>query len=328
MTSRNNRVGSADAKLLWSLAGGRCAFPHKKELARRKSGRLIGHMCHIVGRGKEGPREDPKFPEDKLDKYENLILLCPTHHAVIDSEESRWPVKKLLKCKRDHETWVRQALRWRSKRISEDYHRAYLFILAGPSGVGKDVIQNRVSYQLENRNGSDVYHLQKYTTRQKRADEKPGRPYIHLSQKKFRKLARAGVISCVHTSFDNTYGVDSRFCANAEPGSAILYNIRNLHFLGDVCDRARAAGVEVRTILLAADSDSLYDRINQRTASDEEKWKRSGTARADVALIESASLPPGVDIDHKVQNCDNTALRDAVDSVYGFIVKCLDGASI
>lgn len=40
----------------------------------------IGEIAHIIGSSEYGPRGDGNFPEDKLDDYENLILLCPSCH--------------------------------------------------------------------------------------------------------------------------------------------------------------------------------------------------------------------------------------------------------
>jgi hypothetical protein len=40
--------------------------------------------------------------------YENLILLCPTHHTAVDSESGavRWTAEALRRMKREHEEWI------------------------------------------------------------------------------------------------------------------------------------------------------------------------------------------------------------------------------
>lgn len=46
--------------------------------------------AHIRSKKPNGPRYDPDYPEEKLDSFDNLILLCPTHHGpVVDAEQGR-----------------------------------------------------------------------------------------------------------------------------------------------------------------------------------------------------------------------------------------------
>jgi len=39
-----------------------------------------------------------------------LILLCPTHHTLIDKVEADFPIARLYQLKIDHELWVREKL--------------------------------------------------------------------------------------------------------------------------------------------------------------------------------------------------------------------------
>lgn len=71
---------------------------------------LIGEECHIVARENGGPRGDPSFPKEKRDKYANLILLCATHHKVVDDQVGAYTVAVLHDTKSKHEEWVRSTL--------------------------------------------------------------------------------------------------------------------------------------------------------------------------------------------------------------------------
>lgn len=105
----------SDVKILYGRAAGRCAFPScRREIIleaipdeRRKQ---IGKIAHIIGHSKDGPRGDPNYPEDKLDTYENWILLCPTCHDTVDALDSKHTVTELRQLKADHEAWVRTSL--------------------------------------------------------------------------------------------------------------------------------------------------------------------------------------------------------------------------
>jgi hypothetical protein len=48
--------------------------------------------------------------EIDLDSYDNLILLCKTHHKLVDDQMERFPAQRLRKIKAAHEHWVREAL--------------------------------------------------------------------------------------------------------------------------------------------------------------------------------------------------------------------------
>ncbi len=104
-----------DVKILYGLAAGRCAFPTcRKEVVLESDpvdGRKqIGKIAHIVGHSDSGPRGDAAYPRNKLDTYENWVLLCPTCHDTVDALTSANDVKTLRSLKADHEQWVSQKL--------------------------------------------------------------------------------------------------------------------------------------------------------------------------------------------------------------------------
>jgi hypothetical protein len=66
---------------------------------------VVGEECHIVGRRPDGPRGGEEAVGD-LDRYENLILLCASDHAVIDGQPQTWTVERLRQTKAEHERWV------------------------------------------------------------------------------------------------------------------------------------------------------------------------------------------------------------------------------
>jgi hypothetical protein len=105
-----------DLKLLWGLAAAHCsrcrcavvavATPHDKAA-------ILGEIAHIVahGKGARAPRLDADFPDSDRDKYENLILLCPTCHTEVDKQHATFSVAQLRGLKSEHEAWVRGRLR-------------------------------------------------------------------------------------------------------------------------------------------------------------------------------------------------------------------------
>ncbi len=78
----------------------------------------IGKIAHIIAHSpQEGRRYDPTYPKEKLDTYENWILLCPTCHETVDALDSKYAVEELRKIKNNHENWVAATLAKELPRI-------------------------------------------------------------------------------------------------------------------------------------------------------------------------------------------------------------------
>lgn len=100
-------------KILWGLSGNRCAFPNCNQELRvteGEQGTIVGEECHIMAQSKGGPRFNPDLSNKQIDDYSNLILLCPTHHKIIDDNPETYTVNRLQEMKTQHETMVRRAL--------------------------------------------------------------------------------------------------------------------------------------------------------------------------------------------------------------------------
>src|SRR5699024_4049261 len=63
----------------------------------------------------KGPRHDPSFPSEKLDSYDNLLLLCRTHHKMVDDQEATFTADTLRQMKNNHEDWISNKLKVKHK---------------------------------------------------------------------------------------------------------------------------------------------------------------------------------------------------------------------
>lgn len=91
-------------KKLFSLSGNQCSYTGCNERLFNLEERVfLGEMCHIRAVSATGPRYDPNFPENELDSFENLIVMCPNHHSTIDSNIEKYTVEVLLQMKSEHE---------------------------------------------------------------------------------------------------------------------------------------------------------------------------------------------------------------------------------
>lgn len=114
-------------KALWGKAASRCSFPEcRKELAQSTEDELdhftIGDVSHIISGKESGPRSrlNRDYPLERIDDYNNLILLCKAHHKQVDSDETRYTVEELLSLKRNHENWVRENLNFDQQQQKDD----------------------------------------------------------------------------------------------------------------------------------------------------------------------------------------------------------------
>ena len=100
----------SDIKILWGRAANRCAFPNCRIELTPDGRSVLGEIAHIVAMSTSGPRGNNELSPVDRDDYSNLLLLCPTHHALIDSNPEEWTVDKLKLMKIEHEKWVSSQL--------------------------------------------------------------------------------------------------------------------------------------------------------------------------------------------------------------------------
>lgn len=97
-----------DVKLLWGRAAGICSNPGcRTKLTAVGAGSvsfLTGEMAHQIAQSPRGPRGGAAPGSDE---YDNLLLLCPQCHRMIDkAPEGTFPVEVLKDWKQTHEAWV------------------------------------------------------------------------------------------------------------------------------------------------------------------------------------------------------------------------------
>ncbi|WBB68318.1 ABC-three component system protein [Micromonospora sp. WMMD812] len=102
-------------KVLFALSGGCCAFPGCRMLLVDRRHDVndpvnLTNIAHIRGAADDGPRADPTLSVTARNAYPNLMLLCPTHHKLVDDHPDRYPVEVLVAYKARLEKWVHDRL--------------------------------------------------------------------------------------------------------------------------------------------------------------------------------------------------------------------------
>jgi len=96
---------------LWIAAGGRCEYPGCNKLLGFDDIEQIeinySNMAHIVGAVPGGPRGNSTLSPELATSISNLMLLCPQHNHLIDSDEHKYTVEFLHKRKRLRESAIK-----------------------------------------------------------------------------------------------------------------------------------------------------------------------------------------------------------------------------
>ena len=74
----------------------------------------IAEMAHIISVSDSGPRADSSLTSEQRGHYDNLILLCPTCHTIIDKAEGQYPEKLVLEWKMKHKEKIAVLFGFRS----------------------------------------------------------------------------------------------------------------------------------------------------------------------------------------------------------------------
>ena len=94
-------ISQKDIKKIFALSAGRCNVC-KLQLAEVDI--QMGEMAHIIAKSSSGARGTSENENDN--SYNNLILLCPNHHTIVDQKPNEYPVEKLHEIKKKHEEYV------------------------------------------------------------------------------------------------------------------------------------------------------------------------------------------------------------------------------
>lgn len=86
------RTSEATRQEVFKAAQYRCCFPGC-DVPLPPDG--IGELAHITSITPLGPRFDPKLSDNERNTAKNFVLLCPTHHRLVDSQPDVYDAEQL-----------------------------------------------------------------------------------------------------------------------------------------------------------------------------------------------------------------------------------------
>ena len=104
------KIKIATIKRLYSHSGNECAFPNCKEKFFGNDNTNLSNIGHIEGAEPNSARYNPTSNDEYRRSYENLILLCPNHHKIVDDNPQTYPVENLRVMKNEHEEDIKSKI--------------------------------------------------------------------------------------------------------------------------------------------------------------------------------------------------------------------------
>jgi hypothetical protein len=103
-TKKGRSYPAPDVKFLFAASAGYCAFPDCKQRCVVKRTTLdkhaiIGEIAHIIAHSEDGPRGKANLTDKERDCYDNWVLLCPTHHTLVDKQANSYTAEDLKQWK-------------------------------------------------------------------------------------------------------------------------------------------------------------------------------------------------------------------------------------
>lgn len=171
--SKRVNISESELKILFARSGNLCAFPGCQTPVIAQEGdelKPIAEMAHMIAYGDSGPRADPRLSLEERNKATNLILLCPTHHSIVDKFEYQYNVHVLRQMKQLHEQKVAQSLQQsildsiEKKTTTESLYASFLpvsfvpqFVFSAETPYRRDNIRDLFEYLKANESRDVLY---------------------------------------------------------------------------------------------------------------------------------------------------------------------------
>ena len=162
-----------------------------------------------------------------------------------------------------------------------------LFVISGPSGVGKDTILNQMKKIYPSN-----HYVVTVTTRKKRVNEIDGKDYFFVTNKEFQDMIDSNEFLEWATVYNNNYGVPKNqvFLALSENKNVIIKaDIQGAKTIKNTIDGTTTIFIN------PPDISKLADHLSSRMSESKESFR----LRMETSLLEIASQN---EFDHVVNN--------------------------
>lgn len=147
MSKRNTRLklSNKEKLILMAKTAGRCQFEGCNKIIYEdwltKEQLNFGEYAHIIASSPNGPRGDKKLSKELNKDISNIMILCPTHHKLIDNNQKEFSVQRLTKMKEEHQKRIQI-----NTSIAQD-KKSHIIIYEGNIGQQHNPINFNIAKQ-------------------------------------------------------------------------------------------------------------------------------------------------------------------------------------
>lgn len=98
------RISAATKREAFRRSGNQCAFPGCEASLLSPNGAIVGEFCNIESLSSGGPRYNAQSTAQERLGLDNLLVLCPTHHRLIDAMPDLYTIGWLRQIREGYET--------------------------------------------------------------------------------------------------------------------------------------------------------------------------------------------------------------------------------
>lgn len=117
----------------------------------------LAEVAHIVAASSDGPRADSAARDELLVSFDNLLLLCPNCHTIIDKAPEAFSVELVRDWKNSHEQRVRDNLEIRKYTNREELNNEIYSLLLASRDIWQQYGPDSPSGQMLITDVSDVW---------------------------------------------------------------------------------------------------------------------------------------------------------------------------
>lgn len=130
---KRKKISDAVKRKLWASSAGYCCNPscHRDLFPLFQDGSItcIDELAHIIGKREKGPRGGNSLSLLQRDEFDNLIVLCPDCHTMIDKNPQTFTVELIKKWKKEHGDAIKNLMSIPSFKFRDDARNALLPLL-------------------------------------------------------------------------------------------------------------------------------------------------------------------------------------------------------
>lgn len=195
---------------------------------------MLGEICHIKAQSPDGPRYDSAQSDKDRHNFDNLLLLCSSHHKVIDDDLVTYTVEHLTTFKTPRTTTPSEGFTLSNELLQELINKSMAYatnqtttgngnFIAGP-GANQIILSTGVSYQDARKIAQDVFDAN-FLKLQEAASRTACERAEKLAENLFNRLRADSVPPAPFADPDMQYALFSAQKAAARSGSDELIDV-------------------------------------------------------------------------------------------------------